>query len=138
MQPDKDQWGQPIKPVYGQPPQQQVVGQPTVLVGQPIVGVGPQLGMGYPATQATAALVLSILSLVGCGVCTAVPGLILANGALNVTNQHPNHPDAGSARAAMIIAWISIGLFLLGIIIWGFIIVLGLGLGGAAVASEGY
>ena len=132
MQPDKDQWGQPIKPVYGQPP------QPTVLVGQPIVGVGPQIGMGYPATQATAALILSILSLVGCGICTAVPGLILANASLNVTNQHPNHPDAGSARAATIIAWISIGLFLLGILIWGFFIVLGLGLGGAVVASEGY
>ena len=138
MQPGTDQWGQPIQPVqpqYEQPPQQ-VIGQPSVLVGQPAVGVGVPMGMGgFPATQATIALVLSILGLVGCGVCTAVPGLILANGALAITKQYPNHPDAGSANVAMIIGWIVIALTLIGILIWVFIIVLA---GAGAVASEAY
>ena len=135
MQPGTDQFGQPIQPQYGEPPQQQVIGQPSVLVGQPAVGVGAPMGMGFPATQATVALVLSILGLVGCGICTAVPGLIMANGALAITNQYPNHPDAGSAKVAMIIGWIVVGLTLLGILLWVFIIVLA---GAGAVASEGY
>ncbi|MDP7312526.1 MAG: hypothetical protein QF831_03715 [Candidatus Thalassarchaeaceae archaeon] len=138
MQPGTDQWGQPIQPVqpqFGQPPQQQVIGQPAVLVGQPTVGVGAPMGMGYPPTQATAALILSILGIVMCGVCTAVPGLIMANSALAITNQYPNHPDAGSAKAAMIIGWIAIAFTVLGILVWVFFIVLA---GAGAVASEGY
>ena len=134
MQPGTDQWGQPVQPQFGQPPQQ-VIGQPSILVGQPAVGVGAPMGMGYPPTQATAALILSILGIVMCGVCTAVPGLILANGALAITKQYPNHPDAGSANAAMIIGWIVIALTLLGILIWVFFIVLA---GAGAVASEAY
>ncbi|MAE39198.1 MAG: hypothetical protein CL969_06230, partial [Euryarchaeota archaeon] len=85
--------------------------------------------------QATAALILSILGIVMCGACTAIPGLIMANGALAITNQYPNHPDAGSAKAAMIIGWIVIALTLLGLLAWVLIIVLA---GAGAVASEGY
>ena len=139
MQPGTDQWGQPTQPTaqpqYGQPPQQQIIGQPSVLVGQPAVGVGAPMGMGYPPTQATAALILSILGIVMCGACTAIPGLIMANSALAITNQYPNHPDAGSAKAAMIIGWIVIALTLLGLLAWVLIIVLA---GAGAVASEGY
>ena len=139
MQPDTDQWGQPTQPTaqpqYGQPPQQQIIGQPSVLVGQPAVGVVAPMGMGYPPTQATAALILSILGIVMCGACTAIPGLIMANSALAITNQYPNHPDAGSAKAAMIIGWIAIAFTLLGILVWVFFIVLA---GAGAVASEGY
>ena len=114
MQPGTDQWGQPQpqaapQPQYGQPPQQLIMGQPQA--AQPVVGMGVP-GMSAPATSATAALILSILGLVGCGICTAIPGLIIANQALAITNQYPGHPDAGSAKAAMVISWVVIGLTL--------------------------
>ena len=120
MQPGTDQYGQPIQqaapqPQYGQPPQQLIIGQPQA--AQPVVGMGMP-GMGVPATSATVALVLSILGLVMCSVCTAVPGLIIANQALAITNQYPGHPDAGSAKAAMIISWIVIGLTIVVILLY--------------------
>jgi len=64
------------------------------------------------------ALVLSILGIVACSIFTAIPGLILANGALQITNSMPNHPDAGIAKAAKIVGWIAIGLFALTIVIY--------------------
>tara|TARA_B100000902_G_C26782431_1_gene655723 strand:+ start:136 stop:543 length:408 start_codon:yes stop_codon:yes gene_type:complete len=76
-------------------------------------------GMMMPATNAVLALVLGILGLVMCSVCTAVPGLILAHGALATTRQYPGHPDHGLARAAQIISWVSIIVFLLVIAIYG-------------------
>jgi len=130
MQPGTDQWGQPIPQspsmqdsVVGgdihtgnvvhnhyqaasAPPQTLIIGQP-----QPVVGMGVP-GMGAPATSATTALVLSILSIFCGGICLAIPGLIIANQALAITNQYPGHPDAGSAKAAKIISWIVIGLTL--------------------------
>ena len=83
-----------------------------VFQGMPATGVqsqqqiyaqagGPM--MMAPQTNAVAALVLSILGVVMCSVCTAVPGLILANGALAITRQHPGHPDEGLAKAAQIV-----------------------------------
>ncbi|MDA8673628.1 hypothetical protein N9L65_03680 [Candidatus Poseidoniales archaeon] len=74
-----------------------------------------------PETNATLALVLSILGLVGSfiygfGICLAIPSLILANGALAITNQYPNHPDAGSAKAAKVISWIAIIFFVVVIV----------------------
>ena len=115
MQPGTDQYGQPIQqaapqPQYGQPPQQLIIGQPQA--AQPVVGMGMP-GMGVPATSATTALVLSILSIFCGGICLAIPGLIIANQALAITNQYPGHPDAGSAKAAMIISWVVIGLTIL-------------------------
>ncbi|RZD52982.1 MAG: hypothetical protein CXT67_04565 [Methanobacteriota archaeon] len=120
MQPGTDQWGQPTQqappqPQYGQPPQQMIMGQPQA--AQPQVGMGIP-GMGVPATSATTALILSILGLVGCGICTAIPGLIIANQALTITNQYPGHPDGGSAKAAMVISWIVIGLTLVVILFY--------------------
>ena len=120
MQPGTDQWGQPQpqaapQPQYGQPPQQLIMGQPQA--AQPVVGMGVP-GMSAPATSATVALVLSILGLVGCGICTAIPGLIIANQALAITDQYPGHPDAGSAKAAKIISWIVIGLTLAVILLY--------------------
>lgn len=128
MQPGTDQYGQPIQqaapqPQYGQPPQQLIIGQPQA--AQPVVGMGMP-GMGVPATSATTALVLSILSIFCGGICLAIPGLIIANQALAITNQYPGHPDAGSAKAAMIISWIVIGLTLLvilGYVLMGFLFV---------------
>jgi hypothetical protein len=75
-----------------------------------MAGTPGMAGMAFPATSAVAALVLSIIGIVGCGCCTAIPGLIIANGALVITNQYPGHPDAGMAKAAQIVAWIVIGL----------------------------
>ena len=83
------------------------------------------MGMGqYPTTNATVALVLSVLGIVGCSILTAIPGLIMANTALKTTNSMPGHPDSGTAKAAQVIAWISIGFVLLGMLIYGFLIVL--------------
>ncbi len=76
-------------------------------------------GTILPTTNAVLALVLGILGLVLCSVCTAVPGLILANGALATTSQFPGHPDQGLAKAAQIISWIGIILFLVVIVFYG-------------------
>jgi hypothetical protein len=67
---------------------------------------------GMPTTNATLALILSIVSIFlgGAAICMAIPALIVANGALTITNQYPGHPDAGNAKAAMVISWIVIGL----------------------------
>ncbi len=120
MQPGTDQYGQPIpqaapQPQYGQPPQQLIIGQPQA--AQPVVGMAMP-GMGVPATSATTALVLSILSIFCGGICLAIPGLIIANQALAITNQYPGHPDAGSAKAAQVISWIVIGLTIAGILFY--------------------
>ncbi len=99
--------GSPIEHSAGAPPEQIFV-----QAGQ----FGPAGTM--PATNAVVALVLSILGVMMCSVCTAVPGLILANGALATANQYPGHPDIGMAKAAQIIAWIAIGLTILGILLY--------------------
>ncbi len=86
-----------------------------------------------PTTNATVALILSIVGLVMCGLCTAIPGLILANGALEITKQYPTHPDAGVAKAAQIVGWVTI-------VIWVLIILLYValfGFVGLAMWSEG-
>ena len=84
-------------------------------------------GMVMPATNAILALVLGILGLVMCGLCTAVPGLIVANGALATTSQYPGHPDQGVAKAAQIVSWIAIGLSLLVILFYGVAIAIAIG-----------
>ena len=86
-------------------------------------------GMIMPTTNAVLALVLGILGMVMCGICTAVPGLILAQGALATTSQYPGHPDQGVAKAAQIVSWIAIGLSLLVILFYGVAIAI-------AIASE--
>ena len=86
-------------------------------------------GAIFPTTNAVLALVLSILGIVMCSVCTAIPGLIVANGALATTNQYPGHPDQGMAKAAQIISWIGIGLFVLVVLFYG-------ALGALVIAAE--
>ncbi len=106
------------------PPQQQVI-QGGVWAQQPgqahnQIPLQPGMAMGYFApTQATLALVLGILGIVGCSICTAIPGLMLANSALATTASQPGHPDAGTAKAAQVVSWISIGLALLGVLFYG-------------------
>ena len=120
---------QPVtQQLYGQPAQVVVGAQPSVMAGTP-----GMLGAAFPATSAVAALVLSILGIVGCGCCTAIPGLIIANNVLVITNQYPGHPDAGMAKAAQIIAWIVLGLTIAGIL---FYVILGGGLLAMGIASE--
>ena len=105
-------------------PQQQVIqgGVWDQQPGQPgnQIPLQPGMAMGYFApTQATLALVLGVLGLVGCSICTAIPGLIMANSALATTGSQPGHPDAGTAKAAQVISWITIGLALLGVLFYG-------------------
>ena len=120
---------QPVtQQLYGQPAQVVVGAQPSVMAGTP-----GMLGAAFPATSAVAALVLSILGIVGCGCCTAIPGLIIANNVLVITNQYPGHPDAGMAKAAQIIAWIVLGLTIAGIL---FYVILGGGLLALGIASD--
>ena len=95
-----------------------------------VQGMSNPAGIGqYPTTNATVALVLGILGIVMCSVCTAVPGLILASSSLATAQQYPGHPDEGMAKAAKIISWIAIGLFIAGILIYVvfFVILIGIG-----------
>jgi hypothetical protein len=92
--------------------------QQPMMQGQPMQAYSQNPSMmNSPSTNAILALVLSIIGIVtilfyGIGLFFAIPGLILANGSLRITNQFPNHPDAGIAKTAKVCAWISIGLFI--------------------------
>ena len=127
--------------MQGNPPPRQILLEPSKVAskngdGHEIWGPAPtqvqyqipvQQGMGmgyYPTTNATLALVLSVLGIVGCSICTAIPGLIMANTALQTTKSMPGHPDEGIAKAAQVVAWICIGLTLLSLV--GYALMIGL------------
>ena len=81
-----------------------------------VQGVSNPAAVGqYPTTQAMAALICSIL---GVTVCCLLPpvGLLLANSAIEITNQHPGHPDHGLAKAAQVLGWIGVGILILSVI----------------------
>ena len=89
-----------------------------------VQGMSNPMNVGqYPQTQAVVALVLSVVGLMMCGLCTAVPGVIMANTALGTTKQYPGHPDQGLAKAAQIVGWISIGLWVVGLALYFLMIV---------------
>ncbi len=136
MQPGTDQFGQPaqpgpqphvigqpVQPQYGQPPQQQVVGQPATIVGQPTVGTGVPLGQQMmvgeaQSTNAMIGLVLGILGIIGSffygiGCLCGVIGLIITYGAKKITDLNPMHPDKGTVKAALITNWIAVILAVL-------------------------
>ena len=97
-----------------------------------VQGVSNPTAVGqYPPTQAIAALILGILGLLGFSCCTAIPGLILAKSAMEVAEQHPGHPDAGMAKAANVISWVSIILTIAVLLLYAVIIVLAIALSGA-------
>ena len=108
---------------YGQSPQtqyivtqpQQVAGfqQPGMQMGGMVQQPGMPIVIGMPQTSATLALVLSIVSIFFGSICLAIPSLIIANNAMSITSMYPGHPDSGTAKAAQVISWISIGLFVL-------------------------
>ena len=128
--------------MQGTPPPRQVISQPSKVAskygdgpevwsqipnqgqfptqGQYQIPLQPGMAMGYfPTTNATLALVLSVLGIVGCSIFTAIPGLIMANIALQTTKSMPGHPDEGIAKAAQVVAWISIGLAVVGMLLFG-------------------
>ena len=105
------------------PPQTNVIeGQPEMVYVQG--ASNPGFGGQYQQTQAVVALVLSVVGLMMCGLCTAIPGVIMANSALQVTNSQPGHPDAGLAKGAQIVGWITIALWTAGILFYVFMIAL--------------
>ena len=103
------------------PAPQMLQGSPNMLQGAPQQLMGnnaygqQQMMMQQPSTNATAALVISLLSLVG-GFLIGLPfllapiSLLMANSALKTTSMHPGHSDHGIARAAQIISGIITGL----------------------------
>tara|TARA_B100000579_G_scaffold245349_1_gene201404 strand:+ start:521 stop:937 length:417 start_codon:yes stop_codon:yes gene_type:complete len=76
----------------------------------------------YTETNAVMAMILAAISYFMCGICSAIPAVIIANGALQITNNQPGHPDHGLARAAQIMGWVMIILTVVGILIWGILI----------------
>ena len=76
----------------------------------------------YTETNAVMAMILAAISYFMCGICSAIPAVIIANGALQITNNQPGHPDHGLARAAQIMGWVMIVITVLGILIWGILI----------------
>ena len=104
-----------------QPVYTQIDGQPSVI--QITQGYTPGF---FPQTSAVTAVVLAVLSFALCGIITAIPAVIMARKALDVTDQIPNHPDAGTAKAAFILGWVNIGLFIVGILFWIAFLILGI------------
>ena len=76
----------------------------------------------YTETNAVLAMILAAVSYFMCGICSAIPAVIMANGALQITRNQPGHPDQGLAKAAQIMGWVMIILTVLGIVIWGILI----------------
>jgi len=76
----------------------------------------------YTETNAVLAMILAAVSYFMCGICSAIPAVILAHGALQITSSQPGHPDQGLAKAAQIMGWVMIILTVLGILIWGILI----------------
>lgn len=105
------------------PQTQYVVTQPQmpyVQVGNTIQQPGIVMG-GFPSTSAQLALILSIVSIFAGGICLAIPSLIVAQGALKVTAMYPGHPDASTAKTAQTISWVVIGLYLLILVFYMFL-----------------
>ena len=123
-------------PTQNSPSQQyynnQQQAMPSQIHGQPsTIPISQGIAVGYyPQTSAVTAIVLAALSYVMCGIITAIPAVIVAKGALEITDQNPNHPDAGTAKAAFILGWINIGLFAVGLFFWMIVIVLSVAFGG--------
>ena len=76
----------------------------------------------YTETNAVLAMILAAVSYFMCGICSAIPAVIMANGALQITSSQPGHPDQGLAKAAQIMGWVMIILTVLAILIWGILI----------------
>ena len=110
----------PQPQVFGAANQGQIGGTPGYQPQPIAVGQAP-FGMMQPAfasTSATAALILSILGLLGSscygiGFLFILISAILCIGNGKVIKANPMHPDRGTHKAAVIINWISIVIVLL-------------------------
>ena len=109
-------------------------GNPTKNAASSVQVQGNSIVGQYTETNAVMAMILAALSFVLCGVCSAIPAVIIANGALQITSNQPGHPDHGLARAAQIMGWIAIGLTIAVIL---FYILLFVVFGGAALLAGG-
>ena len=108
-----------------------VTGQPTEYV---VASGNPMMVGGFPQTNALVALILACLSFVTCGCFMSIPALIVAQGALRITESVPGHPDQGSAKAAQVVAWVNIGLSIVGVLLY--VVVIGLMAG--SLEGSGY
>tara|TARA_B100001093_G_scaffold514316_1_gene588078 strand:- start:1676 stop:2050 length:375 start_codon:yes stop_codon:yes gene_type:complete len=118
--------------MQGSPPPQQII-QGGVWEAPPQQAGFPPQGIQvayYPSTNATTALIFSIVGLASgfacfplCGL-LAIPGVIMGNSAVSLTKSMPGHPDTGTAKVAQVIGWITLGLMLLAIAIFAVFIMI--------------
>jgi len=118
--------------MQGSPPPQQII-QGGVWENTPQQAGFPAQGIPvayYPSTNATTALVFSIVGLASgfacfplCGL-LAIPGVIMGHSAVNLTKSMPGHPDTGAAKAAQVIGWITLGLLLLAFAVFALFVVI--------------
>ena len=104
-------------------------GNPTKNAASSVQVQGNSMVGQYTETNAVLAMILAAVSYFMCGICSAIPAVIMANGALQITRSQPGHPDQGLAKAAQIMGWVMIILTVLGILIWGILIFLVGGVG---------
>ena len=104
-------------------------GNPTKNAASSVQVQGNSIVGQYTETNAVMAMILAAVSYFMCGICSAIPAVIMANGALQITRSQPGHPDQGLAKAAQIMGWVMIILTVLGILIWGILIFLVGGVG---------
>ena len=116
-----------MQPGQGVPVGNVVTGQ----TAQYVVAGGNPMMMGgmFPSTNAMVALILACLSFVTCGCFMSIPALILAQGALRITESMPGHPDQGQAKAAQVVAWVNIGLTV--VVALFYIVLIGMAVGSA-------
>ena len=96
--------------MQGAPPPSQAIQMnkhPGMVQNQPIETL--------PSTNATTALVLSIIGLIGAlfyglGLFFSIPSVVIGNKAKQITNQIPWHPDAGMAKAAVVVGWVGVAI----------------------------
>jgi len=74
---------------------------------------------GFAETNATLALILSLVGLLMCGPVTAIPALIIAQRALAVTSKIPGHPDHDPAVASKWISIVTLALWLVMLVLLG-------------------
>ena len=97
-------------------------GNPTKNAASSVQVQGNSIVGQYTETNAVMAMILAAVSYFMCGICSAIPAVIMANGALQITSSQPGHPDQGLAKAAQIMGWVMIILTVLAILIWGTLI----------------
>ena len=97
-------------------------GNPTKNAASSVQVQGNSIVGQYTETNAVLAMILAAVSYFMCGICSAIPAVIMANGALQITSSQPGHPDQGLAKAAQIMGWVMIIITVLGILIWGILI----------------